>query len=158
MEYMFTPWRRKYVVDGVAEEGCVFCRLAADESARDRLLETEHWYLCLNAYPYCNGHLMLVSKNHLRWLSELSSAALAEMAPLLARAEAALRQAYDPEGMNMGINFADAGGAGVPGHLHIHLLPRWAGDTNFMTSVAQTRILPESLEQSFDRIEKALAG
>jgi len=158
MKHLFTPWRREYVVEGRREEGCVFCRLAEDASARDRLLETEHWYLCLNAFPYCNGHMMLVSRTHLAWLSDLPAEALTAMAPLLARAETALRRAYKPDGMNMGINFADAGGAGIPGHLHIHLLPRWSGDTNFMTSVADTRVVPEGLEQSFERIKAELAG
>lgn len=154
---MFTPWRHDYVVEGAREEGCVFCRLAAGGD-RDLLLLTEHWYLVLNAFPYCNGHVMLVSREHVTWLSDLGDEARAEMAPLLARVEAALRGAYDPQGMNLGINFGGAGGAGIPGHLHIHLLPRWAGDTNFMTSVAQTRVVPEDLAQSFDRIKRALEG
>ena len=156
MDYLFTPWRHKYVVEGTREEGCVFCRLAGEPA--DQLLSTEHWYLALNAFPYCSGHLMLISREHVTWLSELSEAALVEMSPLLARAEAALRKAYRPEGMNLGINFGDAGGAGIPGHLHIHLLPRWSGDTNFMTSVGQTRVVPEDLSESFRRLQESLEG
>ncbi len=154
MDYLYTPWRHEYVVEGNREEGCVFCRLAGEPE--NQLLAAEHWYLALNAFPYCSGHLMLISREHLTWLSELSAAALSEMSPLLARAEAALRAAYRPEGMNLGINFGDAGGAGIPGHLHIHLLPRWSGDTNFMTSVAQTRVVPEDLGDSFRCLREAL--
>jgi ATP adenylyltransferase len=157
MDYMFTPWRREYVVEGAhRQEGCVFCRLQELEGERDLLLRTENWYLCLNAFPYTNGHLMLVSTRHLRWLGELGPEALSEMGVLLARAEAAIKKAYSPDGMNMGINFGAAGGAGVPGHLHIHLLPRWTGDTNFMTAVGETRVVPEGLELSFRRLQAAL--
>jgi len=155
MEFMFTPWRRKYVVDGVREEGCVFCRLSKD-GERDQLLATDHWFLVLNAYPYCNGHVLLVAREHVGWLGQLSAAALDELGPLLARIEKALRSAYQPEGLNLGINIDQAGGAGIPEHLHIHMLPRWKGDTNFMTTVAQTRVVPEDLADSFDRISKAL--
>jgi ATP adenylyltransferase len=152
---MFTPWRRDYVVEGKHQAGCVLCALAQADG-RDLLLSTDHWFLVLNAFPYCNGHLMLVARKHLAWLSELDGAALAEMPGLLARAEQALRKAYRPEGMNLGINFGRAGGAGIPDHLHIHLLPRWVGDTNFMTSVGGTRVMPEDLVQTFDRLKPLL--
>ncbi|MDP6419169.1 MAG: HIT domain-containing protein [Candidatus Krumholzibacteria bacterium] len=156
MNLLFTPWRRKYVVEGEGrDDSCVFCRLP-DEEERDFLLETEHWYLVLNAYPYCNGHMMLVSRRHLSWLSDLSSEEMMEMPALLARAESALRIAYSPDGMNLGINIGSAAGAGVPGHLHIHLLPRWIGDTNFMTSLGETRILPEEISLTFEKLSKAL--
>ena len=156
MEYLFTPWRRKYVVEGEGRRNaCVFCELQKDPE-RDFLFETEHWYGVLNAYPYCNGHMMIVARRHLGWLSELNEAELAELAPLMRRAEIALKRAYSPEGMNMGINFGNAGGAGIPGHLHVHLLPRWTGDTNFMSSLGATRVVPEDLALSFSRLSKAL--
>jgi len=156
MDFLFTPWRRKYVIEGEnRKEGCVFCRIQ-EEDDRDFLLETERWFMVLNAYPYCNGHMMLVPRRHLAWLGELDAEELAEMGGLLRRAEAALREAYRPEGMNLGINIGSAGGAGVPGHLHIHLLPRWSGDTNFMTTLGRARVLPEEPAQSFERIQKAL--
>jgi len=156
MDFLFTPWRRQYVVEGARETGCVFCRLA--EQPDDQLLAGEHWYLALNAYPYCSGHVMLISRTHKSWLGELPAAALAELTPLLARVEAALRRAYRPEGMNLGINFGVAGGAGIPGHLHVHLLPRWGGDTNFMTTVGGLRIVPEDPAESFARLAAALAA
>ncbi len=156
MDHLFTPWRHDYVVEGTREEGCVFCRLAT--APEEQLFATDHWYLALNAFPYCSGHMMLISKEHVTWLSELSEPALAEISFLLARAEAALRAAYRPEGMNLGINFGSAGGAGIPGHLHIHFLPRWSGDTNFMTSVGGTRVVPEDLAKSFERLREALSG
>lgn len=154
MDYLFTPWRHDYVVGAEREEGCVFCRLAG--APADQLLDSTHWYLALNAFPYCSGHMMLISKQHVTWLSELERAAQEAMGPLLARAETALRTAYRPEGMNLGINFGAAGGAGIPGHLHIHLLPRWSGDTNFMSSVGHTRVVPEALDVSFRRLREAL--
>jgi len=156
MEFLFTPWRRKYVVEGEGRrDGCVFCGLQ-EEAGGDFLFETEHWYGVLNAYPYCNGHMMIVSRRHLSWLSELESRELSELGPLMRRCEASLRRAYAPEGMNLGINFGSAGGAGIPGHLHVHLLPRWAGDTNFMSSLGGTRVVPEDLALSFEKLSKAL--
>jgi len=156
MDFLFTPWRRQYVVEGQREEGCVFCRLA--EQPADQLLATPHWYLALNAFPYCSGHVMLISRAHQSWLGELPAVALAELAPLLARVEGALRRAYQPEGMNIGINFGVAGGAGIPGHLHVHVLPRWGGDTNFMTTVGGLRVVPEAPADSFARLQAALAA
>lgn len=156
MEHLFTPWRHKYVVAGEREEGCVFCRLAGEPE--HQLLATDHWYIALNAFPYCSGHVMLISRAHVTWLSDLEAAAVAAMGPLLARVEAAIRRVYGPEGMNLGINFGAAGGAGIPGHLHVHLLPRWSGDTNFMTSVGDTRVVPEDLADSFRRLAEAFAA
>ena len=156
MDFLFTPWRRQYVMDGQREEGCVFCRLA--EQPAEQLLATPHWYLALNAFPYCSGHVMLISREHKSWLGEMPAPALAELAPLLARVEAALRRAYRPEGMNVGINFGVAGGAGIPGHLHVHVLPRWGGDTNFMSTVGGLRVVPEDPADSFARLEAALAA
>jgi len=155
MEFLFTPWRRRYVVEGEGRrDGCVFCNLQKEEE-RDFLFETEHWYGVLNAYPYCNGHMMIVARRHLGWLGDLDQVALAELVPLMQRAERALRLAYSPEGMNMGINFGSAGGAGIPGHLHVHLLPRWKGDTNFMSSIGGTRVVPEDLQLSFAKLSEA---
>lgn len=152
MDLIFTPWRSDYVMGDRDDEGCIFCRLPLEAPA-DLLHETGHWFVALNAFPYCNGHLMLVSKAHVAWLGELSPEAQTGLGGLLSLSETVLREAYRPEGMNMGINFGSAGGAGIPGHLHVHLLPRWSGDTNFMTSVGRTRIVPEELEQSFARLQ-----
>ena len=155
MQYLFTPWRREYVVEGKRSADCVFCELSGGDGS-DLLLRTEDWFLVLNAYPYTNGHVMLVSRWHVSGLGELGEAALAAMGPLLARVEAAIAAAYRPDGMNLGINFGAAGGAGIPGHLHIHLVPRWVGDTNFMTSVGKTRVVPEDLAISFARLREIL--
>jgi ATP adenylyltransferase len=155
VEHLFTPWRREYVVDGTRSPTCVFCDLAGGDG-RDLLFSTEDWFLVLNAYPYTNGHVMLVTREHVGSLGELSPRALAEMAAQLTRAEAALQRAYHPDGMNLGINFGQAGGAGIPGHLHIHLMPRWLGDTNFMSAVGNTRVVPEDLALSFERLKSAL--
>jgi len=156
MEYLCSPWRGRYVIGGEREAGCVFCRLAEEGGEDEILLRTDHWYVTLNAFPYTNGHLLVVSRAHAAWLGELSREALDELGPLLARLERLLHSAYGPEGLNVGINFGSAGGAGIPGHLHVHLVPRWVGDTNFMSAVGNTRVLPEALEDSFARLRRCL--
>jgi len=155
MDFLFTPWSSKYAVEGEGRrDGCVFCELQKAKE-RDFLFETGHWYGVLNAYPYCNGHMMIVARRHVAWLSELEPAELSELGPLMRRSEEAVRRAYRPEGLNLGINFGSAGGAGIPGHLHVHLLPRWVGDTNFMSSVGQIRVVPEDLALSFEKLSSA---
>ncbi len=158
MEHLFTPWRREYVVEGTGrKDSCVFCEIAGGDE-RDILLATADWFLVLNAFPYTNGHVMLVSRRHVGKLCDLTREALDTMGPLLERVEAAIAAVYNPDGMNVGINFGDAGGAGIPGHLHIHMVPRWIGDTNFMTAVSGTRVVPEDLALSFDRLRAALGA
>lgn len=156
MDYLCSPWRGRYVIGGEREEGCVFCRLAAEGGDHEVLLRTGHWYVTLNAFPYTNGHLLLVAREHASGLRQLAPAALAELGPMLGRLERLLQRAYGPDGMNVGINFGAAGGAGIPDHLHIHLVPRWVGDTNFMSVVGNTRVLPEALGDSYARLRRVL--
>ena len=187
MDQLWTPWRFSYVTkaDGAPRPGiparlnawpddknCVFCNLigsvdyaiaqgmAADEAeaAAGLVLRGAHCYICLNAYPYTSGHIMVVPYAHLAKLAELPSEAAHEMMDLAQRSERALDRLYRPHGMNIGMNLGQAGGAGVAGHLHLHALPRWAGDTNFMTTVAETRVLPEDLETTWKRMREAFAG
>jgi len=152
MERLWSPWRLPYVT-GPKEPGCVFCA-ARDEGAAHPLVV---WvgrtaFVILNKYPYNNGHLMVVPHRHVSLLGALSADELQEVALLTQRAEAALLEAYRPAGINVGVNLGKAAGAGIDDHLHVHLVPRWSGDTNFMTAIGGTRVLPEVLEDAAVRL------
>ena len=162
MRRLWAPWRAQYVQgtgggDGAACFLCAYGSPAAD-AERHVLQRWRHWYAVLNAYPYINGHLMLALKRHHEGFAGLDSDEAAELPGALAACEAALRRAYQPHGINVGVNIGRAAGAGVVGHLHVHLMPRWVGDTNFMTSIAEARVLPESLEASRARLVAAFAA
>ncbi|HUR76714.1 MAG TPA: HIT domain-containing protein [Acidimicrobiales bacterium] len=162
LERIFAGWRNAYV-SGVAQvepvEGeCVFCALfAADVSDRERLIvrRGDTCVVMLNLYPYGSGHLLVMPRRHIAALDQLDDAERSECFELLVDASKALQNAYEPDGMNVGANLGRAAGAGVPGHLHFHALPRWGGDTNFMTAIAETRVIPEDLATSYDKIKKA---
>ena len=160
MERLWTPWRLTYVT-GVGEaQGCVFCAAhAADATAPDSLVvfRGAACFVVLNLYPYNNGHLMVVPDRHVASLDALTAAERDELMELTRRAEVALTEAYRPHGLNVGINLGKAAGAGVVDHLHVHLVPRWNGDTNFMTVVGQTRVLPEELDQTGARLRPIFA-
>jgi ATP adenylyltransferase len=187
MDRLWTPWRHAYVSQAAAgdarpgvpaalaawpgDEHCVFCNLraAADyamaqgmaaeqaEQAANILLRAESCFLCLNAYPYSTGHLMIIPYAHEASLGRLPAVAAQEMMALAQRASRALERAYRPDGINLGMNLGQAAGAGVAEHLHLHALPRWAGDTNFMTTVAETRVLPEELPDTWRRLRQAFS-
>ena len=140
-----------------ASTGCVFCQRPADPAtgtASDPLIvfEGSLAYVILNRYPYNNGHLMVVPYRHLANLVDLAAAELQEVALLTQRSESVLREAYRLQGINVGINLGASAGAGIQGHLHVHLVPRWFGDTNFMTVVGETRVLPEDLPSTASRL------
>ena len=166
MHRLWAPWRATYVdAVGMAEEaagsgGCFLCDYTqpGDDAKRYVLRRWSHWYAVLNAYPYTNGHLMLALGRHRESFCDLNVEEAAELAGALASSERALRSAYEPHGINVGVNMGPAAGAGAAGHLHVHLLPRWHGDTNFMSAVADTRVVPESLERSFERLQGAWGG
>jgi ATP adenylyltransferase len=153
---MWAPWRRAYV-EGAAGTGTPACFLcdfpAAGADERHGIVwRWSQWYAILNAYPYTNGHLMLALGRHAEGFMELSATEGSELAAALRHCEAALRDAYKPEGLNIGVNIGRVAGAGAVGHLHIHFVPRWNGDTNFMSTVAELRVLPEGLDSSFARL------
>jgi len=132
---------------------CVFCVARDDATATSLIVSmAETCFVILNRYPYNNGHLMVVPNRHIAALAEASHEELAELMAMTRRAEIALAEAYSPDGMNLGINLGRPAGAGVPGHLHLHLVPRWEGDTNFMTVVGETRVLPEEPTQTLKRL------
>lgn len=154
MDRLWSPWRLAYVTATGQTSGCIFCHAiaAAPTDAPLCVFRGTHGYVILNLYPYNNGHLMVVPNRHVGSLSQAQPDELAELMQLLRLAELALTEAYQPHGLNVGINLGKAAGAGVLEHLHIHVVPRWNGDTNFMTVVGDTRVLPEHLEQVAERL------
>ncbi|MGO9856407.1 MAG: HIT family protein [Acidimicrobiales bacterium] len=167
LEHLWAGWRREYIEETTAREragdesDCVFCRLAASgEPSEDNLVvwRGQLTFVVLNAYPYASGHVLVLPLRHVGSLGELTEAESAELWSATRRAVATIEAAYDPDGVNMGANLGRAAGAGLPSHVHLHVLPRWAGDTNFMTSVAETRVLPETLGLSWKRLTDAWPG
>lgn len=180
LDHLWAGWRMPYVSTVASEAGveelpaetqaagavgaapppveCVFCAIASLEAGPDERLVVHDGplvFAILNAYPYASGHLMVMPRRHLRDLEELTEAEEAELWPTVRRAVAALKAAYSPDGCNVGLNLGRAAGAGIPGHLHVHAVPRWIGDTNFMTATASVRVLPEALTDSAARIRDA---
>ena len=156
MHRLWAPWRRAYVeaAAGGSAPVCFLCDYAAEghDSERGILWRWPSWYAVLNAYPYSNGHLMLVLTRHHEGFVGLSANEGVALAPALAHCEAVLRGAYAPDGLNIGVNVGRAAGAGAVGHLHVHLVPRWNGDTNFMSTIGETRVLPEGLADTYARL------
>lgn len=153
MERLWSPWRLEYVTRGDASSGCIFCRRQTELV----VFEGTTCYVILNLYPYNNGHLMIVPNRHVATLGALTDAELREVGVLTQRAEAALTEAYQPHGMNVGVNLGKPAGAGILEHLHVHVVPRWSGDTNFMTVVGEMRVLPEELGASAARLRPIFA-
>ena len=157
MERLWSPWRAKYIASGVDSqvEGCVFCRIASDPEHDETnyvLHRAEHAFIVLNLYPYITGHLMVVPYLHTGEFDSLPKEISDELMDLAKRSQTALREVYSPSGFNLGMNLGTAAGAGITDHLHLHLLPRWSGDTNFMTTVGEARVLPENLEATYAKL------
>jgi len=153
LERLWAPWRLDYVTSQ-QPEGCIFCRkLAADDDVANHVLyRGQHNALLLNTFPYNSGHLMVVAYAHVAELTELPPEARAEMMELAAIAAKALKQSLHCDGLNIGINVGQAAGAGISEHIHLHIVPRWQGDTNFMSTVFGTRVVPQSLEASYEQL------
>ena len=187
MDHLWTPWRYAYVTtaDSAARPGvpaklaawpgdkdCVFCNLVASvdwaiaqgmsageaERAAGLIFRGRHCFVCLNAFPYTSGHVMAMPYAHLDRLALLPTEAAHELIDLAQQTERVLQRLYTPQGFNFGMNLGRAAGAGVAGHLHLHAMPRWVGDTNFMTTVAESRVLPEDLETTWRRMREAFAA
>jgi len=161
MDRLWTPWRYRYVSTlGVPDGGCIFCDKAASSDDRGNyiVLRAAHNFAILNLYPYTSGHLMVAPYQHVATLGAAPQETLEEMMRLTARAEKALWELYHPDGLNIGMNVGASAGAGVAGHIHMHVLPRWTGDGSFMTTVAETRVLPETLETTYERVKTALSA
>jgi len=160
MNHIWSPWRMEYIENNNKEDGCVFCIEQAKQDSAENLIayRGKLSYVILNRYPYTSGHLMVNPFEHVSDLEELDSATRAEMMELTSRCTTVLKQIYNAQGFNVGVNIGEAAGAGVLGHVHIHIVPRWKGDTNFMSSVGQTRVLPEMLEDTYKRVKEAFVA
>ena len=160
MDYLWTPWRYQYVTSAGKPDRCVLCEAAATEDDREFLVvyRGPKAFVILNRYPYTNGHVMIVPYQHVSTLQELSDETLTEMIRLAKTTERHLRGLYHPDGLNMGLNLGKSAGAGIAEHLHLHMLPRWTGDTNFMTVVGETRVMPEDLDVTWARLREAYDG
>ena len=158
MDYIWTPWRYRYVADASKDSRCIFCDAldAGDDRRVLIVLRGTKNFVILNRYPYTSGHVMVVPYVHVANLVDAEPETLAEMMQIAQRVERALGNTYHPQGYNLGMNLGRAAGAGVTGHLHLHVLPRWAGDANFMTVTGETRVEPEELSITFERLREAL--
>jgi ATP adenylyltransferase len=152
MDRLWSPWRLAYVTASPQPAGCIFCDAWANADAVLVLLRGRHTFVILNLYPYNNGHLMVAPSRHINTLASLLPDERQELMAMARWAEMALTEVYRPQGINVGINLGKAAGAGIEDHLHVHLVPRWTGDTNFMTAVAETRVLPEEINQTAARL------
>jgi len=164
MDYIFTPWRYAYITSADRAPSCIFCDRAPsiganceNDEANLVLHRGEHCFIIANAFPYTSGHVMIVPYAHLDRLDLLPAAAASEMMALAQQVETVLRELYHPDGINLGMNIGKAAGAGVAGHIHMHVLPRWVADANFMSVIGETRVLPESVSITAQRIREALA-
>ncbi|MBP9040537.1 MAG: HIT domain-containing protein [Anaerolineaceae bacterium] len=157
MDNLWSPWRMKYISDAENPGSCVFCTAPKKNDDEDMLIvhRGKAAFVILNRFPYTTGHLMIVPYAHVSSIELLSADERAEMIELVNTALGVLRSTYKPNGFNVGINMGSAGGAGIAEHAHIHVVPRWAGDTNFMSTVGETRVIPEDLCQTFKRISEA---
>ncbi len=159
MENLWSPWRMKYVTDTGKPGECIFCSYPKMPDGVDNLIahRGKSAFVILNRYPYTSGHVMVVPFLHVPSIEDLTGKTRAEMFEMVNETLGVLRVVYSPEGFNVGINLGSAAGAGIAEHAHIHIVPRWAGDTNFMSSTGETRVIPEDLEITFQRISSAWA-
>jgi ATP adenylyltransferase len=168
LENLWAGWRHDYIVratererrEGLEDDAttCVFCRIAnSGPPSIDNLVvwRGESAFVVLNAYPYASGHVLVMPLRHVGSLGELTAAESAEVWSASQRAVTAIEGAYNPDGLNLGANLGRAAGAGIPSHVHLHVLPRWSGDTNFMTSIAGTRVMPETLQEAWKKLTEA---
>jgi ATP adenylyltransferase len=154
MDRLWTPWRFEYISKADQEASCVFCRILQETSDAENfvLFRGAHSFIILNLFPYTSGHLLCVANRHIPLLQNAQTEELHEIIELSRRCEQALRSEYRPDGYNMGFNLGRAAGAGVEHHLHMHVLPRWTGDSNFVSVVGETRVLPEELPSTYQRL------
>jgi ATP adenylyltransferase len=159
MTHLWTPWRSKYMTDRKDKSCCIFCNAAAGTEDAQSLIvyRGEFTFVILNRYPYTSGHLMIAPYAHVSRLTQASEAATQEMMHLVRRAETLLQRIYNPHGLNVGMNLGEAAGAGIEQHIHMHVLPRWNGDANFMTSIGHTRVIPERLEDTYIKLHGAFS-
>ena len=155
MDFLFTPWRYAYITAAGQPGECLFCSIPQSQNDAQNMVvhRGKSCFIILNAFPYTSGHAMVVPYEHLDELQKLSRPAAEEMMALTQKLAGALRELYRPDGINLGMNLGKAAGAGIAGHIHMHVLPRWFGDTNFMTAIGETRVLPEDLQETYRKIK-----
>jgi ATP adenylyltransferase len=159
LERLWSPWRYDYIASaggGSGKQECVFCLIQKDPEHDEKnfvLHRGAHNFVVLNIYPYISGHLLVVPNEHVGDLAQAPKEITDEMMDLTKKSQTALRQAYNPAGFNIGMNLGAPSGAGIVGHIHIHIMPRWVGDTNFMTTVAETRVIPEDLTVTYEKLK-----
>jgi ATP adenylyltransferase len=156
MDRLWTPWRYDYISKLGSEDGCVFCRIVSENTDERNLVlhRGRNTYIILNLFPYTTGHILVVANRHISFLAEACREELNEFASQAQRCETALRDEYRPQGFNVGFNLGRAAGAGVEHHLHMHVLPRWTGDSNFVSVISETRVLPEELPRTYVRLQR----
>lgn len=157
MKRMTTPWRRKYIEGHIKEDGCVFCNALAktEDNSKNLIVHRgQRAFVIVNLFPYTNGHLMVAPMDHKASLELLDSETRAEMMELSSQAIVILKNIYHPQAFNVGANIGKAAGAGVPDHVHMHIVPRWAGDSNFMSVLGETRVLPETIDETYKRVKE----
>ncbi len=157
MNYLWSPWRMEYILSPKSGEGCIFCEGLKQADGPENLIVYRgiHAFVMLNRFPYTSGHLMIVPNEHQPSLEKLSAGSRTDVMDLSAKAIQVLNAVYTPQGYNLGMNIGSAAGAGISEHVHLHVVPRWVGDTNFMSSVSQIRVLPELLEETYRRVKEA---
>ncbi len=157
MDYLWSPWRYQYVSKAGPSDECIFCGKAAERNDEENFVihRARLNFVILNLFPYTTGHLMIAPYRHVATLEDAGCETLAEMMELTREAEGRLRAVYHPKGLNIGMNIGECAGAGIAGHIHMHVLPRWPADANFMTTVGETRVLPEDLKTTYERLSRA---
>ncbi|MDZ4799079.1 MAG: HIT domain-containing protein, partial [Bryobacteraceae bacterium] len=157
MDRLWSPWRYRYVSKAEPTDACIFCEKSARNEDREDLIlfRGERNFVLLNLYPYTSGHLMVAPYQHVATLEEAPEETAIELMALTRRSQRHLREVYRAPGYNLGMNIGAAAGAGVAGHIHMHVLPRWPGDANFMTTVAETRVVPENLDVAWQKLSEA---
>lgn len=150
---IYSPWRYPYIT-GDKGEGCIFCIKTEDDRKRLVVHRSSHSFVIMNLYPYNNGHVMVVPNRHISKLNDLSNEESTDLFTNLILCEKVITENYQPDGLNVGINLGKAGGAGVDEHLHIHIVPRWFGDSNYMTTTANTRVIPEDFDNAYQSLKK----
>ena len=160
MKRLWAPWRKSYVLGGKRQKGCFFCEDSRAPLKKDPLhlvlYRSQHSFVVLNRYPYTNGHVMLVPNRHVATMEKLNDRERLDILKLLDLSMELLRRSFHPEGFNVGMNLGRSGGAGIPGHVHLHVVPRWNGDTNFMPVLTGTKVISDSLESTYHRLRENL--
>ncbi|WP_048149583.1 HIT family protein [Palaeococcus ferrophilus] len=159
MKRIWAPWRIEYI-RSPKHDGCIFCDFPKEDRDRDRLIlyRGKHSFIIMNNYPYNPGHVMIAPYRHVGRWEDLTDEELLEIMKLSQLMVKALKRAMNPDGFNMGVNLGRVAGAGIDDHVHLHIVPRWNGDTNFMPVIADTKVIPESLEEAYDELKKVIYG